>query len=291
MQRAGAVGYLSGTDIEQIEQAQTRIEQAFVLFTERKEADQRALMNGRQKGGDRHHVYLILSEWFVLYAQMKRCRMLEPGLGMVSELVAKGAELNCHVWLDTQSHQVSEAGFTTTLKECFVFTVLGRNHPDVGFGLISRAIGGQVSLISQQTEKQRLEAALNGAIQLCGNSDRRVAMTLLGSPKICLLPDLKWLDEVSIVPEGVAPLGTPSTNGKRPHNESLASSAECQGDATPPDLEAFKPLFRAVTLALELGASETVIVKRVLGCSGGRTYETGKQQLAELLALGRDEMW
>ncbi|WP_017714736.1 FtsK/SpoIIIE domain-containing protein [Kamptonema formosum] len=290
---SGVVTYLPSGESESVELAEAAVLRVFETLGRRKEQQQKALMAG-VTGPKFHPLFLIVDEWFSLYDRLKRLK--RPATqGWLNEIVAQGRELDCHVVLVSQSHNVEEIGFSRSMRRSFEFCCLGATA--ASFEPLIAAVN-DANLFASRADRDRLGEELQQAIAMAGGS--RVCLSTLGTPKIAILPNLSWAHKVSVAGAGGA-AGGAITDSPLPQlqpapeegfapKEGLVPSVS--GDAVPVDLDGFRPLYRAVTKLLECGVSETVVVKEVFGCANGRTFSSkGKPALQALLRLGKLEGW
>ena len=74
------------------------------------------------------------------------------------------------------------------------------------------------------------------------------------------------------------------------HSESAESESAESPESDPALAASFKPYYLAVLSARAMGESDSKIIKEILG-QEGRNFEKGKQMLANLLVLGKQQGW
>jgi hypothetical protein len=194
------VTYLEqNTTSEQLDSALRSIANTFDLLQSRKNLKQQALKNGRDIPKFNSQ-YLIIDEWFSIYDSVKRQKREDAFMEPLNQIVAQGRELKVHLILVGQSHLCGEIGFSTAMRRSFAVLAQGRmgKNRDVGYEPVAATIEDP-NMFRNKSDREALMGRLQTAIAMAQkHQDRPVLLTTMGIPKIALLPDLKYIESVTM---------------------------------------------------------------------------------------------
>lgn len=194
------VTYLEqNTTAEQLNAALSSIENVFSKLQSRKNQKQQALKNGLEIPKFNSQ-YLIIDEWFSIYDSVKRQKREDAFMEPLNQIVAQGRELKVHLILVGQSHLCGEIGFSTAMRRSFAVLAQGRmgKNRDVGYEPIAATIEDP-NMFRNKSDRESLMYCLKEAIAMAQkHGDRPVLLTTMGVPKIALLPDLKYIETVTM---------------------------------------------------------------------------------------------
>lgn len=195
-QTTDIVTYLNqDTPSEQLDAALEAINKTYAKLKARRKAVQKALREGTPIPKFSQH-YLILDEWYKVYADIVRLKRVDEFAEPLGEIVSMGRELGIQLILVSISHLCGEIGFSGPARECFSVLAQGRvgENNDVGYAPIVRALKDSY-LFQDKNQRVLLEQQLNQAIAMAKKEgDRPVMLITMGIPRIALGPDLKHLD-------------------------------------------------------------------------------------------------
>lgn len=187
------------TTSEQLDAALSSIENVFDILQSRKNLKQQALKNGRDIPKFNSQ-YLIIDEWFSIYDSIKRQKREDAFMEPLNQIVAQGRELKVHLILVGQSHLCGEIGFSTAMRRSFAVLAQGRmgKNRDVGYEPIAATIEDP-NMFRNKSDREALMRSFQEAIAIAQkHDDRPVLLTTMGVPKIALLPDLKYIETVTL---------------------------------------------------------------------------------------------
>ena len=118
----------------------------------------------------------------------------------LNQIVAQGRELKVHLILVGQSHLCGEIGFSTAMRRSFAVLAQGRmgKNRDVGYEPIAATIEDP-NMFRNRADREALMRSFQEAIVIAQKrDDRPVLLTTMGTPKIALLPDLKYIEIVTM---------------------------------------------------------------------------------------------
>lgn len=187
------------TTSEQLDAALSSIENIFNTLQLRKNQKQQALKNGRDIP-EFNSQYLIIDEWFSIYDSIKRQKREDAFMEPLNQIVAQGRELKVHLILVGQSHLCGEIGFSTAMRRSFAVLAQGRmgKNRDVGYEPIAATIEDP-NMFRNRVDREALMRSFQEAIVIAQKrDDRPVLLTTMGTPKIALLPDLKYIEIVTM---------------------------------------------------------------------------------------------
>lgn len=187
------------TTSEQLDAALSSIEKIFGILQSRKNQKQQALKNDRDIPKFNSQ-YLIIDEWFSIYDSIKRQKREDSFMEPLNQIAAQGRELKVHLILVGQSHLCGEIGFSTAMRRSFAVLAQGRmgENRDVGYEPIAATIEDP-NMFRNKSERTALMRSFQEAIAIAQNrDDRPVLLTTMGVPKIALLPDLKYIETITM---------------------------------------------------------------------------------------------
>lgn len=277
-----AVTYLNGDNENQLEALLNTSQSVFEELSHRKEQKQQSILS-RGKYKDRHPYIFLIDEWFSLYDKCKRNKKVgDKIIGYLNEIVAQGRELKVFLWVVSQSHLCGEIGFSSSMRHSFCPVALGARAASFE-PLWSMA--GDANLFSARRDRDALQQTLETAINKCGKN--RVILTVTGTPKVSVLPNLGWVHKATVSLPGGSWGGSGSDSVQRSQGEEFKAVSDSLPTTTNDDLEGYRVLSRAVVALKEMGMSETRIIEDVLRLKG-RKFEKGRQMLAALLEMGEE---
>lgn len=277
------VTYLKGDEEKQLEDLYSITCTAFEELSQRKEQKQQSLLN-RTKYTERHPYILLIDEWFTLYDKCKRNKKIgDKIIGNLNEIVSQGRELNVWLWVVSQSHLCGEIGFSSSMRHSFCPVGLGARA--ASFEPLW-AMAGDANLFSSRRDRDALQQTLETAIRECGQN--RVILTVTGTPKVSILPNLNWVHDTAVQLPGGSWDGSAGDSLKRSEVKEFRDVSDSLPTTTTDDLEGYAVLSRAVVALRDMGMSETRIIEDILRLKG-RKFEKGKQILTALLEMGEDK--
>ncbi len=239
---------------------------------------------------DQESLMIVDEYWSILDSAKDISRKLRQRIEfLTNDIARRGLVVGCRLALVSQSHNTDPIGMNAQLRSGFDIAV--QVKASVNYEMLWSALNDSW-LIGDNESRARLKKQAEATLEQAAELDRPVVLTSIGNWQIAELPDLRWIEQVSLVGK-VQPLPFLGTkrNSLEALQDDLYSDLDSEVTVTDEDTQnstetTFTPtpeLAVTVTRLLELGMSQSQIIKDVWGYKG-RNYQQGKQKFDALMA-------